>query len=89
MSLATDPTNGPLVGLRTTTGKSLVKKNSLSAGWVEESASSNAFSVATSALSGPFLGLLSSENHALVKRGTLYGEWTDLFGGISSVSIAG
>jgi len=85
VSVATDPTNGLVLGALTTAGHALVKKG-LYGEWVDEASGVTSLKVATDPANGPLIGVLSG-GHALVKRG-LFGEWVDETSNAAELSIA-
>jgi hypothetical protein len=73
--VATDPANGPLIGVLTTTGDALVKEGGLSAGWTTEFTGVKQIALASDPHNGPLIGVLTTTGTAMFKDGGLSNPW--------------
>ena len=71
ISVATDGTNGPLVGYITTSGAFYAKEGALRAAWVEEHTGAGAIALASDGINGPLIGYLNSSRVFYAKEGSL------------------
>jgi hypothetical protein len=88
MAVATDPRNGPLIGVLTTDGTVWVKEGGLSAPWVQEATGISQLAVATDPVNGPLIGVLSTGGIADVKEGSLSAPWVFEDSGVSQIALA-
>jgi Trypsin len=87
VSVASDPSNGIVIGAITTSGSAIVKQG-LYGQWVELASAAKAIDVATDSAHGPLIGLLTSTDQAFVKTGSLYGQWVNLESTAKAIDVA-
>lgn len=94
--MASDPDNGPLIGLVTSSGpnefEALVKEGSLTAGWNHEFADVNSVTLASDRVHGPLIGVLpfagSNTSDAMVKEGSLTAAWNNEHSNVIQLAVA-
>jgi hypothetical protein len=89
-AVASDATNGPLIGYVTTGGAFYVKEGGLSAPWVEEQSSGVAsIALASDGKNGPLLGFLTTSGEYWVMEGSLTGTWVEeQYSGVTAIALA-
>ena len=79
LTLASDATNGPLIGIISSTGEAMAKEGSLGAGWDDEYGNVASISVGSDPVNGPLIGVQDIEDGPdgplLVKSGSLSAGW--------------
>jgi hypothetical protein len=89
ISVASDPTNGPLIGI--VEGKdftALVKEGNLSASWNDELTDVYQIAVASDPTNGPLIGVDTMSGEVMVKEGSLSAPWTDTLSDAGEVAVA-
>jgi hypothetical protein len=82
ISVASDPTNGPLLGVLDSSGTFYAKEGGLSSTWIaEDGPGVKAISVASDPTNGPQLGVIDSSGTIYAKQGALGATWIGETGG--------
>ncbi len=87
IAVASDPVNGPLIGVLTTGGVLYVKEGGLSAPWVKEATGVSQIAVASDPVNGPLIGMVTTGGVAYAKEG-LSGLWNEEYSGVSQIAVA-
>ena len=88
LAVASDPVNGPLIGVLTTGGVLYVKEGSLYAPWVKEATGVSQISLASDPVNGPVIGMVTTGGVAYVTDEALSLPWVELYSGVSQIAVA-
>jgi hypothetical protein len=87
VSIASDPTNGPLIGVVTSACEARVKVG-LTGAWTTVESGVKEIDVATDSKNGPLIGVLTNSGKSLVKTGSIGAEWVDLGATAKEIDVA-
>ncbi len=92
--MASDPANGPLIGVVTEgtvtdpfDNEAYVKEGGLDAGWHAEYAGVEQLAVASDSVNGPLIGVIDTSGEALAKEGGLSAGWHDEYGNMAGMAL--
>jgi serine protease len=87
VAVATDSTNGPLIGTLTSDGEAFATQSLLNTP-VHEYTGVKEVAVASDPVNGPLIGVVTTGGEVLVKEGGLSAAWTDEESGVSQIALA-
>jgi hypothetical protein len=88
VAVATDTTNGPLIGIVTSGGEAYVKEGGLSAPWVHEYNGVKQIAIASDPVNGPLIAVLSTSGEVFAKAGPLSAAWVHEYNGVAQIAVA-
>ncbi|WP_327064476.1 GDSL-type esterase/lipase family protein [Kitasatospora sp. NBC_01302] len=86
--VASDPTNGPLIGVLTADGDAYVKESDRDPDWVLEYSGATQLALASDPTHGPLIGVLGTDGNAYVKEGSLNAGWVTEDNGVRQLALA-
>jgi serine protease len=87
VAVATDSSNGPLIGTLTSDGEAFATQSLLNTP-VDEYAGVKEVAVASDPVNGPLIAVVTTGGEALVKEGGLSAAWTAEDSGVSQIAVA-